>query len=536
MDNGRGQKEKAEEVKREVKSAAARRRGVQSFDLLLEPITINPTLDSRTCTISPHTPFGTAPTSSNGHVESWNNLNRWSASGSPSDNPGESELDRRFVMFYFDHFFPFLFPFYKPSLLEGGRTWIMEIAVNDQTMWNTTLCLGSYFVSVTLDGAVSGHNVCKTLAWEKLLKQMGATFMMLQRNLQEVGSANTKDTLVKTARLMGSIIQLQRFEISVGNFENCRKHLGAANSLFRKTLWAAEKVMDGGEVADFGHVLSLMGRPLWSITSQQRGAWNSDQAAFRFYTALLLVDDIVAGICIGEAPELLQYHAPLLTNGRSADEKATLRLEDFVGCENWVILQMGEIAALDAWKKSYKKAGKLDMMELVARASTIQRTLLENLARLDAVVDTSQSNWLGLFRVYNNQLPPMPGGCTVFVTRVWAHAALLYLAVSVSGWQPGSAGIRENVTGILALLERMPTPELLRTVVWPYCIMGCLCEPGEEFRLRAMVDALVPHRLFGPSHKALEIMKNVWQRRNELTVDTDFSWCVGSLGYVSLLV
>jgi hypothetical protein len=529
MDNGLGQKEKSEEVKREVKNAAARRRGVMSFDVL-ESIQIDPALDS---TI--HVNFSNSPrrASINDHAASWNKLDRCSPSNSPVRQIEQSELDRRFIMFYLDHFFPFLFPFYKPLLLEGGRTWIMELLVSDQVMWHTTLSLSTYFVSVTLDGAVSGHHVCKSLAWDKLLKQLGVTFTVLQRNLQDIYSVDTQDVLVNTARIMGSIIQLQRFEIAVGNFENCQKHLSAANSLFKKVFSIADKTVEGSELPDFSRVLDLMGRPLWIIKSFQRGAWSSDQAAFRFYSALLIVDDTIAGICMGKAPELLQYHTRLLT---SDDGKPPLSLESFVGCENWVILQMGEIATLSAWKQSLKKAGKLDMMELVARASAIQRTLLENLARLDAAVDTSRPNWLGIFGVYNDQLPPMPGGCAVFVTRVWAHAALLYLAVSVSGWQPASAGIRENVTRILALLERMPAPELLRTVVWPYCIVGCLCEPAEEFRLRAMAETLVPHRLFGPARKALEIMENVWKRREELTIETDFAACVRSLGYVSLLV
>lgn len=535
MDSGIGQKEKADEVKREVKNAAARRRGVQSFDVL-EPIVIETALDSGTRTTTPNTVLSTEPTSSNGYGGPWNKLDKFSAS-SPSDGKhAKPELDRRFIMFYFDYFFPFLFPFYKPLLLEGGRSWIMEAVTSDQAMWHTTLSISTYFVSVTLDGAVSGQHVCKTLAWEKLLQQMGMTFTILHRNLQEVDSGDTQNMLVRTARIMGSVIQLQRFEIAVGNFENWQKHLAAANSLFGKVFTAAEKAAYDGELPDLRGVMSVMGRPLWNITSQPSGARNSDQAAFLFYSALLIVDDTIASICTGEAPQLLEYHPRLLTNGKSAEEKPPLSLEDFVGCENWVILQMGEIAALDAWKRRSRKAGKLDMMELVARASTIQQALVANLARLDDATNTSQPSWLGLFSDYNNQLPPMPGGCAAFVTRVWAHAALLYLAVSVSGWQPGSAGIRDNVTRILALLERMPAPELLRTVVWPYCIVGCLCEPAEEFRLRAMAVALIPHRLFGPARKALEIMENVWGRRDELNIDTDFAACVRSLGYASLLV
>ncbi|KAF2121317.1 fungal-specific transcription factor domain-containing protein [Lophiotrema nucula] len=500
------------------------------------PFRGEPTPDSNPDWNSTDTRPSTEPTSSNTHRDSWNSLDTLSISNSSDGKPGDSELDRRFMMFYFDHFFPFLFPFYKPLLLEGGRSWIIELVVGNQAMWHTTLCLSTYFVSVSLDGAISGHNVCKTLAWEKLLKQMGVTFMMLQRNLQEAAPSNTQDLIVKTSRIMGSIIQLQRFEISVGNFENCQKHLGAAIALFKQIIQAAENVTDRGELPTFHGVLSHMGRPLWAITSQPSGAWSSDQAAFRFYSALLIVDDIIASTCMEEPPRLLEYHAQLLTNDRSPNERPPLNLEDFIGCENWVMLQIGEIAALDTWKKSMKKAGQLDMMELVARASAIKQALLGNLARLDAAANTPKTNSLGLFTLYNDQLPPMPGGCTAFVTRVWAHAALLYLSVMVSGWQPGSGGIRENVVRTLALLEQMPAPELLRTMVWPFCMVGCLAAPGEECRFLAMADALVPHRLFGAARKALEIMQNVWKRRNELTIDTDFAACVCSLGYMSLLV
>lgn len=550
MDNGSAQKEKAEEVKREVRTAAARRRGTlpmdvqepagglnrQSTSTKRSPIRPEPSLVSSPGWTPTESRPNPEPTSSNAHMESWNKLHSLSMGNLSDWKPGDSELDRRFVMFYFDHFFPFLFPYYSPLLLEGGRTWLMELVVGDQAMWHTTLCLSTYFVSVALDGAVSGPNVCKALAWERLLKQMGVTFMMLQRNLQDVASSNTQDVIVKTSRIMGSIIQLQRFEISVGNFENCSKHLGAAVTLFRQIFRATESDTDRSELPGLCTVLSHMGRPLWAITSQQTGAWNSDQAAFRFYTALLIVDDIVASTCMQEAPRLVEYHVRLLTSGRSSDERPPLKLEDFVGCENWVMLEIGKIAGLDAWKKSMKKAGKLDMMELVARASAIKQALLGSLARVDAAANMPNANWLGLFTLYNDRPPPMPGSGVAFVTRVWAHAALLYLSVVVSGWQPASDGIRENVVRTLALLEQMAKPELLRTMVWPFCMVGCLAEPEEEYRLRAMADALVPHRLFGPARKALEIMENVWRRRGELTMDTDFAACVYSVGYMCLLV
>jgi hypothetical protein len=555
MDGGVGQKEKAAEVKHEVRTAAARRRGTLPA-YILEPLAADSDQNApsrmdeyqKDDSSTEHLSFIGESTLK--YDMSWisdnatrvvgpvfNGQDMLSMSSPPNEEQRDSELDRRFIMFYFDYFFPFLFPFYKPSLLEGGRGWIMELVVSNQAMWHTTLCLSTYFVSVALDGAATGHNMCKTLAWEKLLGQMSTTFMILQRNLDDIASSNTRGSMVLMSRIMGSIVQLQRFEIAVGNFENCEKHLDAASSLLRQIFHAEEDITAADmSMPTFYKILKRMGQPLWDTRDRESRAWSSDQAAFRFYSSLLVLDDVIASTCMNEPPGLLEYHTQLLTNCCNANGKPLLNLEDLVGCENWVILQIGETSALDAWKKSMRKAGQLDMMELVARALSIKQVLLGNLARLDAAANTPKTSGLGLFAIYNDQLPHIPGGCTTFVTRVWAHAALLYLSVVISGWQPGNAGIRENVVRVLVLLEQMPTPELLRTMVWPLCIAGCLAEPEEECRFRAMADALVPHRLFGAARRALEIMENNWKCRDELNVETDFATCVRSLGYMSLLV
>ncbi|KAF2478745.1 fungal-specific transcription factor domain-containing protein [Neohortaea acidophila] len=530
MDGGAEQRAKADEIKHELRHAAARRRGILPIEVLA-PLRAEPILESHCDRTSTPTAPSTTLAPSDYDLMSAEKPEQCSAISSSDGQSRESGLDRRFMMFYFDHFFPFLFPFYKPSLLEGGRSWIMELILGDRAMWHTTLCLSTYFVSITLDGAISGPNVCKDLAWGRLLEQMRVTFVMLQNDIREVASSGTQDVIVKTSRIMGSIIQLQRFETTVGNFDNCQKHLSAAIALYRQVLQATSNIIGRDGRPAFRDILSHMGQRLWATTFEQGGAWNSDQAAFRFYSALLIVDDIIASTCTGTPPRLQEYHTELLTNDHRSDERPPLNLEDFVGCESWVLLRIGEISALDAWKWSTQKAGKLDMMELVARASTIKQALLADLARLDASTHTPETNLLGLYAVYNDHLPPMPGGCAKFVTRVWAQAALLYLSLSVSGWQPGSVGIRENVVRTLTLLEQMPAAALLRTMVWPFCIAGCLAEPGEECRFRALADALMPHRLFAAARKALEIMEHVWRCRNELTVDSDFAACMRRSGY-----
>lgn len=140
-------------------------------------------------------PRSMEPISSNGHRDAWNMLDMLSPSNSSDAKLGNSEVDRRFMMFYFDRFFPFLFPF-----TARGWTYLDHGACCRQAGDVAHPTLPQYIlVSVTLDGATSGPNVCKTLAWEKLLNQMSVTFMMLQHNLQEATSSNTQDLIVKTS-------------------------------------------------------------------------------------------------------------------------------------------------------------------------------------------------------------------------------------------------------------------------------------------------------------------------------------------------
>jgi hypothetical protein len=124
------------------------------------------------------------------------------------------------------------------------------------------------------------------------------------------------------------------------------------------------------------------------------------------------------------------------------------------------------------------------------------------------------------------------------VTRVWAHAALLYLSVVVSGWQPSNAEVRSNVGWIIELLtSEISPPETLRTMAWPFCVAGCLAEAAQERQFRAMVNALQPPSVFGTVRKALAIMENVWLDRGVVdSMSRDLASCFRCQGDLVLLV
>jgi C6 transcription factor Pro1 len=196
---------------------------------------------------------------------------------------------------------------------------------------------------------------------------------------------------------------------------------------------------------------------------------------------------------------------------------------------------------LDAWKQQCKRAGNLDVMELVHRATALKDFLEAHLTSLEinpAIIRKEGNNMLEVFTADYWQESKTPASQNSLVTRVWAHAALLYLFVVVSGWQPASVDVRYHVGQIIELLtSQISPPELLRTMVWPFCVAGCLAEPALEPQLRGMVEALQPPSVFGTVRKALEIMETVWCNREARdAANRDLAMCFRSQGDLVLLV
>jgi len=182
-------------------------------------------------------------------------------------------------------------------------------------------------------------------------------------------------------------------------------------------------------------------------------------------------------------------------------------------------------------------------MELVHRATVIKESLEAHLTRLETnpeIISKDGSNLLDIFSLTDDyyQQSKTPANQSSLVTRVWAHAAFVYLFVVVSGWQPASVDVRYHVGRIVELLTyQISPPELLRTMVWPFCVAGCLAEPAQEAHLRGMALALQPHSVFGTVRKALQIMENVWRNRDSGdAASRDLATCFSGQGDLVLLV
>lgn len=592
MDGGERQAEKAEEVKAEVKKKAAWRRErkyLTGIEPGIEELSMTDTVSERTF-VSQHDDSSRAAHTAADKVASsassaWDSPQNSSSDGTSNNTPPSTtsepgafsaadgmyiqgqnfappritpgissatsassvaynSLDEReltFLTMYLDYVFPFLFPFYRPPLLQSGRGWLLILLMRKRTLLHSALSLATYFFAVATDNLISGHELCREHNRSELEKQHELTLKELQNDVAVVNQKGVGSDLVESARIMESIVQLVVFEVAVTRRVACVEswmvHLDGAFVMF-------EQIMDHHGASGEGDARHYC----WHSITAQLGAasqmptlgfspsgdpypYNSDQAAMRFFTALLLFADVIAATALEQTPRLYKFHGILLesVSGNFAGVDITgpqINLETVVGVQNTVITLLAQVADLHAWKKEMTKIGSLSMVQLVTRASQIETPLRVLIAGLeqqrrsapggDGNSAAATTNPIDFIAQYNVGLPIIPGSSTTWTSLVWAQATLTYLCTVVSGWQPSCPEIRASVAATVALLANAPAPASVRAVVWPFCVTGCLALPEEEGIFRGMVEALGPLSSFGTGAAALRVMEEVWARRGQL--------------------
>ncbi|KAF5002847.1 hypothetical protein FDECE_10509 [Fusarium decemcellulare] len=451
-------------------------------------------------------------------------------------------LDPIHSSFYLDHVFPFLYPFYQPSSSRGGRAWLLELLTTSIAFRQIILRQSNYFYALVWPAeshSSDGNQVNKE-------SQIENPFTLLSQSLQTMLSARIFGQHTHCAcRVLTSIIQLYRYEISVSNFSNWSTHLDAASTLFRQLVDDCSDIGDARDQSNEDSPRGVVKTILTTMKSPTTGLCDgrTTQEAFVFSTALILFDDIVAAATSRQEPRLYQYHQQLL-----GGDHPEIELEDVVGVKSWVLKYLGEVASLDARKQQDQVAGNLDGLAFARRASVVMDHLTTNLRQLQTLSSSSSNppleakDFLEEFHGhFSSRYTPQD---TRLVSLVWAHATIVYLITVVSGWQPVNTELRYHVDQIVQLLHCQVSAPLKRTMAWPFCVAGCLADPPQKHVLRKIASTLQPTPFFANVHKAMEIMEWTWQQERvgksgderSVMVHLDLSACFRSQKELSLLI
>ncbi|KAH7232274.1 fungal-specific transcription factor domain-containing protein [Fusarium redolens] len=412
----------------------------------------------------------------------------WAFDGIPAVDAFR-ELDVDFTMLYMDQVFPFLFPFYAPPMIQGGRAWVLDILRHNKTMFHAVMSLSTFFFTLNLSSEDVYDYQTEVLA----MNQLAYT------------------TLLQRSRAMESITQPMVLEMVMAKTNESSMHLAAATSLFEDILEASKA-------------------PLTS----QRSVWNTEQAALHFFFAILLWADIVSSTSLQTAPRLRKYYPNLICHDYGGvTTEPLLRMEEYVGCEGWALIAIAETAALDVWKREEQINGTLIGEALAKRGAQIDRVLQDGLRGLEERCRNRERQPRRILQGFYRSSDANQAAKQAAATRIWAHAARIYLAVVMRGWQSDH---RESAGEVLRLLQQHDDPAILRSSVWPFCVAGCVADANQEKGFRDLVAASGSLQSFGRVGESLGILERVWSRRGELSVEWILTACFSIMGAPVLLL
>ena len=231
-------------------------------------------------------------------------------------------------------------------------------------------------------------------------------------------------------------------------------------------------------------------------------------ANFRFLSGTIVWLDITSSITMGTAPKLLPYHTCILAFD------SQIKLEEFMGCKNWAMLQIGRISALQERKIQAMRQEHFDCTELQHTVADIDRQIQSRLALLALEVYNISE------RGHTARLEPM-SDIPMLVTHVFAYMESLYLHLVPEGFQKPKV-LDKIISEAMRMLQTQIPTVVLPALVTPLYVVGSVARQGDEqffrdiFSPPLLLDSLLKHQ-----GKILPILEEIWSKRRTTPL---FAW------------
>ncbi|RFU78095.1 c6 zink-finger pro1a [Trichoderma arundinaceum] len=435
------------------------------------------------------------------------------------------ETENFLITLYLDTVFPLLFPLYEPTILSGGRSWLPALLKANKAVFHSALSISAYYFTLLLakDASHTLRTPCEQHVWDTLAKHMDESIYAIKQDMDHHHAESNGSNIFSKLQVLTGVVQYLIFASIMPQAADWKIHLSAALTLL-EDIFQSYGVKDG--VYSFESVLQAMDKPsIFNGLNLGFFVWNNDQAAFRFFTSFLLYADTMASIQLGRPSQLpKQYYnmtasleESIVSNGLS---QHMLETETHIGCHGWVLTILGEISTLEIAKRSAQHEGGYCPTELIRGSHELMGRLQLGMAKIDASVQSELlTTQQSVTRPFEQQDKSQSKKLSL-VTKIWLHAAIIYLSVVVDGWQLCNPRIRDNANSLLTILDILPQQLLVRSIMWPLCIFGFVALPEQEHTYRNILSALGPLQALGPASQAFRNMERVWHARDRSNKDT----------------
>lgn len=387
------------------------------------------------------------------------------------------------MMHFLDSVFPLQYPMYNPDITNGGRGWLLNLLLGSKPFYHAALALSAHHRRMTMS-ASSKNQVAALVQQEQ----------HLEISLKAMKVSTQNSCSINGLGIASTVAQLVFYELFTGDINACLAHLRAAIGMTGQAF----------EQKNFGK-LGLVETARKVVHENLPIPENEPEAAeqvtnFRFLTGATIWLDITSSITTGIAPQLLPWHSTIIASNSQT------KLEDIMGCQNWVMLQVGRIAALHERCAQAAGRGDFNCTEFHQIAFDITLSIQDGLTQAA----------LEGFGISENELAGMvdtiPKEHTL-VTHIFALMASTYLHLVIHGFQELEV-LDNTITKAMSILQAELTRRLLPALVAPLYIIGVVARPGDKPFFREvlsslpLLDSSLKHR-----KRILPVLEEIWRER-----------------------
>ncbi|KAE9364269.1 hypothetical protein N431DRAFT_355272, partial [Stipitochalara longipes BDJ] len=420
------------------------------------------------------------------------------------------------LVHYIDHVLYIQFPFYYEALSHERRSWLLSLITTVKPIYYATMALSSYFKD-----APELHDEDKRRS-ERYSENYNRALIELRNYID-----NNRGDMEYTLKVSFCILQLIFCEVFEGG-NDWQMHLLAASSLITS-------------LTKPNHDLSLD-----QLASSSKGIESLKDTILgeKRNTATQTTMDMVIGTFVAldilssaSTRSPLQLQASHQHQHQNPPNDKIIKTKHLIGCDESVMCLISRVSILEEWKKGCEAKGALSIMELSKRASCIE-TELEDFASRNALDMQMAIQAWKMRGPCSTAIPSPPTShqTSRIISSIFALSAITYLHVVVSGAFPDLAEIQQSVSKTLLAMKSLPNPQLLRRIVWPFCVTGCLSPKDAECDLRELaLSAGASESDPGSLWQALRIMEYCWGRRDK-NEPHDWTAAMSQLGTRVLLL
>lgn len=425
---------------------------------------------------------------------------KWSTEASEMSASPSSTRQDELLIHYLDYVFNLQFRHHKNF---SSRSWLFGLVKRIIPLRHSVLSLSALHQYHLHQHGSLGRPHGGTL--QELQDHHTATLSELQQFIRDQTSESLSDNHVA---ILACCVQLISFDLFQGGNTEWHMHLQAATTLIKDH---AEYIGPG------------------SLSERQ---FHQDIAS-NFCTGAIMWFDILSSATTGKKPSLHTSHQRLLKS-----RAPIINLKNIMGCENSVMILIGEIAVLQEWKTNQKANGTLNVWSLVDKAKWILEALEREIERSEVTLAANA----GAAMIEN---PELGKDYEVYTaTNIFACAALVYLHTVVCGFYQSLPEIKKGVEQTIIAMKRIRQCDKgaqARFLVWPAVIAGSLADEAQEEFFRDFLSAGSDGAHgFGNCHIAKNVLETCWEQSKASDLQAvevwDWSRAMQHLGYQLLLV